>query len=210
MINLKFKINNLKFSSGFTLIEVIISVAIFSLLIGGIVALASNILVSSGKQSTLLNNTDQARKAAFKIINQLRNAQTAASGAYPISTAGAQQLIFYSDTGTEVDRINYYIQNGVLKMGITRPVANAYNLATETVTTVQNDLGNGANPVFLYYGDTYNGVTGNALTQPVNVTAVKFIKVNITVYNKAGVTGTATYTISAGGAVRNLKTNLGS
>jgi len=52
MINLKFKINNLKFSSGFTLIEVIISVAIFSLLIGGIVALASNVidkLIADGK-----------------------------------------------------------------------------------------------------------------------------------------------------------------
>jgi hypothetical protein len=44
---------------------------------------------------------------------------------------------------------------------------------------------------------------------PVNATQVKFVKVNLQIYNKAGITNKNTYTITASAAIRNLKTNLG-
>ena len=200
-----------KRAEGFTLIEVIISTAIFSMIAVGIVALVSSILSSSNRQSNLLSDNDQTRKLEFAIIKELRNAKQAADGAYALNTASAQQLIFFTDNSGTLDRINYFIQNGVMKKGVTHPSGNPpiYNLGNETVTTVQNDVANGANPIFNYYDDTYNGVTGNALTQPVNVTNVKFINISLSVFKKGGVSNTGTYTVSAGGAIRNLKTNLG-
>ena len=51
--------------------------------------------------------------------------------------------------------------------------------------------------------------TQSSLAQPVNVTQVKFVKINLQIYNKAGVKNTNTYTVTAGAAIRNLKTNLG-
>jgi prepilin-type N-terminal cleavage/methylation domain-containing protein len=203
------KIENTKF--GFTLIETIVSVAIFAMLIVGIIALVSFILTNNTQQTNLLTNNEQALHVAFNIMTEFRNATTSANGSYPIDTAADQQLIFYSNNGATVNRINYYIQSGVLKKGVTTPTGSppVYNLGQEVVTTVQNSVANGATPLFVYYDDTYNGVTDNPLTQPVSVSQVKFIKINLKIYNKAGLIGTNSYTVSAGGAIRNLKTNLG-
>ena len=61
---------------GFTLIELLIAVAIFVVVSLGIVALVSNVFISSSKQSNLLADSDQARKLGFNIMNELRNPQT--------------------------------------------------------------------------------------------------------------------------------------
>jgi hypothetical protein len=66
----------------------------------------------------------------------------------------------------------------------------------------------GGNPLFSYYDGTYNG-TGNALSQPVNINVVRFIKINLTVLKDAVQNGTSTFTVTAGASIRNLKTNLG-
>ena len=198
-------------TTGFSLVEVIISVAIFSLLIVGIISLVSFILTNNDRQSKLLTNNEQALHAAFVIMKEFRNATTSANGSYAINTAADQQFIFYTNTGATIDRINYFIQSGVLKKGVTKPTGSppVYNLGGEVVTTVQNDVANGASALFGYYDDTYNGVAGNPLAQPVNVIQVKFIKINLKIYNKGGVQNTNSYTVTAGGAIRNLKTNLG-
>jgi hypothetical protein len=161
-------------------------------------------------QSKLLANNEQATKLVFTVLKELRNAKTSATGSFALNTTNDQQLIFYYDTGTTVDRVNYFIQSGVLKKGVTKPTGSPpiYNLAGEVVTTVQNDIANGGTPLFVYYADTYNG-SGSPLTQPVNATQIKFIKINLMVFNKGGRVNTNTYTVSAGGTVRNLKSNLG-
>src|SRR3989338_9356926 len=82
---------------GFTLIELLIAVAIFVVVSLGIVALVSNVFISSSKQSNLLADSDQARKLGFNIMNELRNAQTSSTGAYALASAGAQDLMFYSN-----------------------------------------------------------------------------------------------------------------
>ncbi len=196
--------------NGFTLLEVVVTVGIFSLISVGIIALVSAVLVNSSKQGNLLANNDQARKVAFNLMTEARNAQTSANGSYALATASAQQLIFFSNVNGSINRINYFIQNGVLKKGVTTPSGNppSYNLAQEVITTVQNNVANGANPLFYYYDDTYNGVSGNPLTQPVNVTKIKFITINLSVYNLAGLANTSSYTVTSSGAIRNLKTNL--
>lgn len=196
---------------GFSLVEVIVSVAIFALIMWGIVALIPFIFSSANSQSTLLSNNQQATKLSFTIMKEIRNANTSANGAYPITTAGDQQLIFYTDAGTTVNRINYFIQNGALKRGVIVPTGTppVYNLGQEVVTTVQNDIANGAAPLFYYYNDTYNGVTDVPLVQPVNLIQIRFIKFNLKIYNKGGRVNTNTYTVTAGSTIRNLKTNLG-
>jgi prepilin-type N-terminal cleavage/methylation domain-containing protein len=202
-------------NSGFSLIELVVAIAIFTVLSLGVVALVSNIFTGSNQQAALLANSDQARQAAARLTNELRNATTAATGAYAIDTAADQQLIFYSnaDTDQATERIRYYIQGGKLYRGVVEPTGSpaAYNTASEASAVVQNDIGNGSTPLFYYYNDTYDGTSSHntPLSQPVNVTAVRFIKFNLMIFNKAGVKNTNTYTITAGAAIRNLKTNLG-
>ncbi len=200
-------------SSGFTLIEIMISIFVFTMIAYGLISLLSNILTASSVRGGLLSDQDQARKVGFQIIKELRNGQTGMNGAYVLDTAQDQQIIFYSnaDTDTPIERIRYYVQKGKLYKGITEFNGSIYNTTTEQSIMVQNNLANASNvPIFYYYDDTYVGSSSQvSLSQPVNVTAVKFIKVNLQVYNKAGVANNTFYTVTASGAIRNLKTNLG-
>jgi prepilin-type N-terminal cleavage/methylation domain-containing protein len=199
-------------TAGFTLIEMLIAIFIFALISIAIVALVSNVFVSSSKQSGLLADSDQARRVAFSIINELRNSQPSSTGAYSLESAGNQTLIFFAniDGGTDTERVRYYVQSGKLYKGITKPSGNplAYNTANERTGVVQNNLANGVNPVFYYYDGDYTG-TQSALSQPVDVTDVKLVKLDLKVYNKAGVANTNFYSVAASGSVRNLKVNLG-
>ena len=199
------------FSAGFTLIEVTVAIFGFSLIIWGLVGLVSGLLTSSGQQAGLLSDQDQARRLAFAMATELRNGQTGSSGAYTLDTAGAQQLIYYSNADLDpgVERIRYFVQNGKLWKGVTEYNGSSYDLSKEQTIAVQNNLANGAAAVFYYYDGSYSGSsTQAALSQPVNVTQVKFVKISLQVFNKAGVKNTNTYTITAGAAIRNLKTNL--
>jgi prepilin-type N-terminal cleavage/methylation domain-containing protein len=202
-----------KAQSGFTLIEIIVAMFGFAIIIWGLLWLFSNIFYLSKGQSGFLSDTDQARKLAFQIAVELRNAQTGSNGAYVLDTAATQQIIFYTSSaalGPGVDRVRYFVQNGQLWKGVTQYNGSTYNTSTETTYMVQNDLANRNNPIFYYYDGTYIGSSTQAsLTQPVNVTQVKFVKVNLQIYNKAGVQDTGTYNVTAGAAIRNLKTNLG-
>lgn len=200
-------------TKGFTLIEVVVGIALFSILSIGVISLVSFLIRGTSQQGVLLSDQDQTRKLTSQIMNELRNATYSQTGSYPLFQAGDQQIVFYSnaDFDATIERIRYYVQNGNLYKGVVDPTGNppVYDLATEKITTVQSDLANGASPVFYYYTGSYNGVTDNPLTQPVNVTQVSFIKVSIKIFNKAGLKNTNTYTITNGGAIRNLKTNLG-
>lgn len=210
----KFKIQNSNVcDAGFTLIEMLVAIAIFVIVSVGLVALVSNVFISSSRQSNLLADSDQARKLAFNIINELRNAAVSSTGAYALATADNQTLTFYSniDSDAGVERVRYFAQNGKLYKGVLEPVGDplTYNPANEKIFVVQNNLANGINPLFYYYDGAYDGVNGSALSQPVSVTAVKFIKLDLKVYNTGGVTNTNFYTVTASGSIRNLKENLG-
>ena len=198
---------------GFTLVELMVVILGFSLIVWGLITLSANIFLFSNQQRSLLGDTDQARNLAFQIASELRNAQTGGNGAYVLDTAATSTIIFYSpvaDNDPTVERVRYFVQNGQLWKGITQYSNGVYNTGTEQTYVVQKDLANGANPVFYYYDGTYIGSSTQAsLAVPVNVTQVKFVKVNLQIYNKAGVKNTNTYTVTAGAAIRNLKTNLG-
>lgn len=213
MRNQKSEIRNQNCGAGFTLIEILISIAGFTILMLGVVALISNILTVNRQQGTLLSDQDQVRKLAFSAMTELRNAVTSNTGSYALADASAQQLTFYADVdgGTDVERVRYFLQNGELKRGLVKPTGSplAYNFGSETVTTVQKNVANGVNPIFYYYDGTYDGTVENPLSQPVNPTQVKLVKISLDVYLKGGVVNTNKYTVTAIGTLRNLKTNLG-
>jgi type II secretory pathway component PulJ len=197
---------------GFTLLEAAVVIFVFIMLSYGITALVSSILTNSQKQETSLYNADQARKVSFQVMNELRNSVTANTGSYALNTAQDQQIIFYSniDGGLEVERVRYFINNGQLSKGVTKPTGSplSYNLANEDVRTVQGDVANGAQPLFYYYDGNFNGTVDSFLAQPVDVTDVKYIRMNLRIYNKGG-TGVGIYDVTAASTIRNLKNNLG-
>ena len=202
-----------KSSSGYTLIETVVTIFVFTMIVAGVIALVANVLTGSQKQSELLATSDQARRFSLGIMNELRDAITSNSGAYPVASAGDFELIFFSniDSAPDVERVRYYLQNGAVYKGVIKPSGNplTYNPALEEVWKVQNNVANGANPLFYYYDDTYDGIVDNYLLQPVNNNLVRLVKVNLMITNTGGIAGTNSYLVTASAAIRNLKTNLG-
>lgn len=198
--------------SGFTFIEMVVSLALFVVLALGMIQLSSILLTTVRQQGGLLADSDQARKLSFQIISEIRNAVTSNTGAYPLDTAGDQTIIFYSnvDGGVDIERIRYFISAGSLWKGQVKPTGSplTYNLGNETTWIVQRNIANASNPLFYYYNGSYNGVSGSPLTQTVNVTQVRFVRMSLRVFNKAGVKNTTYYTVNAGGTVRGVKDNL--
>lgn len=198
---------------GFTLIETLLTIFVFALLVEGTTLLIKNIFTVSEQQNGILSNTNQATLISGTFVNELRNASYGANGAYPINQATNSQLIFYSTTpsgGSTVSQIRYFISGNTLYKGVTNPAGTplSYSGQPETITTLSTQMSMGSNPLFYYYDGTYNG-TGSALSQPVNINAVRFIQINLIVNKDVTATGTSTFTVTAGASLRNLKTNLG-
>jgi prepilin-type N-terminal cleavage/methylation domain-containing protein len=209
MINLK-KLQNQR---GFTLIEMLVVIAIVSLLIFNISALTSSVLINSEQQLSSSANVDYAMNLSSAFTNEIRNASTGNNGSFSLNKAGDSEIIFYSTVGASglnVNRIRYWLSETTLYKGVVAPTGSPlnYDLNSEKVTTVQTDLVNGATPVFYYYDGNYNGST-NQLAQPINVNQVKFVRINLIVLKQVSKNSTSNFTVSSGATIRNLKNNLG-
>ncbi len=195
------------------MIEVLVAIFIFSLISVSIVSIVSNLLSASNRQSGLLADQDQARKLVFTLTNELRNAAAGADGSYQLESAGNQQLIFYTNADQSTvttERVRYYLQNGKIYKGVTKYSGGAYNTAAERTTLMQNNIASSTAPIFFYYDGDYQGSsTQSALSQPISVADVKFIKMSFQIQNKAGAKNNNFYTISGGAAIRSVKNNLG-
>ena len=107
-------------------------------------------------------------------------------------------------------RIRYYLATSTLYKGVIVPSGSplTYNLGQEKILTVQTDLISTTTPIFYYYDGNYNG-SSTPLTQPVNTTQIKYVKINLNILKQNTISDSSTFNISTGASIRNLKTNLG-
>jgi prepilin-type N-terminal cleavage/methylation domain-containing protein len=203
-----------KQSRGFTLVETLVTIFVFSIIMGGATLLLTNILKNSRQQPLALEVIDQARLVIFNFTNELRNANAGNDGSYPLNQANDSQIIFYSTygsaTSTQTNKIKYYISGTTLYKSVIAPSGNPliYNPSSEETTTIIGDIRNTTTPTFYYYDGNYTG-TSTPLVQPINVNDVKFIAINLILPNQDSRDATTTFTITAGGTLRNMKNNLG-
>jgi len=199
--------------SGFTLIETLATIFVFTLIMIGVTLLMKNILTTSEQQYGVLNNVNQAEWISKAFVEEIRNGTYGVDGSYPINQAGTNQIIFFSTAplknGT-ISKIRYYISGNTLYRGITNPGGSplSYIGQTETITTLSTAMSMGSTPLFYYYDGNYNG-SGNPLTQPVNINTIRFVKINLIVLKELTQNSSNTFTVVAGASMRNLKTNLG-
>lgn len=205
----------MKRNRGFTLLEMLVTIAVFGLTIIAITYLLRVIFTNSTTNPNALNAIDQAQGAATNFVNQVRDASYGNDGSFPLGEASTTEIIIYSPYGTgsssTVDRIRYFVASSTLYEGITVPSGSpaSYNLANEKVSTVVSHIaGVGTSTVFFYYNGSYAGTT-SALSQPVNVNQVTYVGLTMSVQLLEVRGATTTSVISTAAAMRNLKTNLG-
>lgn len=198
------------FTSGLSAIEVLVSMLILTL-----VGLASysfqksifsqNKIISGG-----LTAQDEARRALKNMSAEIRTASPASTGSYAISQTSVSSFTFYSniDSDSFKERVRYFVEGAILKKGVIKPSGTplTYNPANEIVTELAHDVANGATAMFLYYDTNYDGTTG-ALTEPIDISAVRLVKITI-VIDKDPSTLPSPITLTTQISMRNLKDNL--
>ena len=199
---------------GFTLIEVLITIAVYSLIMIGVAALMLAMFSQSDIRLAALNTVDQVRITGMQFANEVRDAQTGSDGSYALAEANTSEIIMFSPYGapstTTVRRIRYFLQGSTLYKGIVTPSGSplSYNLANEVVTPVISNVVATSSPAFTYYNGTYAG-TSTPLTQPINLTQVRYIQLNLTLQQQETRAASSSFIFTAGASIRSLKSNLG-
>ncbi len=195
---------------GFTLVEALVAVSIFTMLMIGVTLMLKDVFYTFNQQNLTLNSIDAARLASFNFTNEIRNAAYGNDGSFPLNQASSSQIIFFSTYGASsnnINRIRYYITNSTLYKGVIVPTGNPLTYgSTEATSSVLTGLA--TTTTFSYFDGSYAG-TSTPLSQPVNVNDVKFVQINLVITKQEIRNATTTFLVSGGAAMRNLKINLG-
>jgi len=177
---------------GFTLVELVVTIGIIGI-IGS--ALAVFIVDNFRFQSMTITegqSLGESQRAVDEMKRVLRGATFGENGAYPVGNAEPQTLTIYSDYDYDgqVEKVRYYLDGTNMYRGTTEPqaAADVYPEGQETSELITNDVDNGEEPIFYYYGTNYTG--SEDPLDPVVEPAVKAIGIhliiNTTPYNDEG------------------------
>lgn len=200
----------MKYTRGITLAELVISVAILSVLAYTISIFQRDIFSLNFSAQNSLSAQLDARHVLKQMIAELREASPSSLGGYPIALASTSALTFYTDTNNDgiKERIRYFMSGTTLRRGQLTPTGSplVYVEANEKLTSVISNVANATTSIFTYYPSTFVGTT-SPLTQPVTIANIRMIKITVVIEkdpNKSPVPLIVTTAV----ALRNLKDNL--
>jgi len=109
IFNFQFSIFN--FRQGFTLIETLVVIFIFTLIMGataGLIVMAYQVHGYAWQQSIAI---DEARRGVETMVKEIRGVKEGEDGSYPIEKAGDKEFIFYSDIDKDgrAERVRYFL-----------------------------------------------------------------------------------------------------
>ncbi|MDE2019037.1 MAG: prepilin-type N-terminal cleavage/methylation domain-containing protein [Patescibacteria group bacterium] len=196
--------------SGFSLLEIIIVIAVAATIVLVVGNFSNNTVALQGLVTQELQSKSDAAIVIQTAANEIRGMSQSANGAYPIAAAGTTTFIFYSDinkNGTPL-RIRYFLASSSLYKGVTVATGSpaTYPTSTETVADVlDNIVTPSSTPIFTYYDSSYTG-TQQPLAQPVTVSAIRLVGIQFTVNSNASKTSEP-QGFSTLVDIRNLKSN---
>lgn len=205
------KVRNTKKYTGFSLAEVIISVAVGGAILIAVFNFSNSIFLFNSTSQENLSAQSDGRRVLKTIAKELRSTSPSSLGSYPISQAATSSITFFSniDNDSHKEQVRYFLQNGSLKKGVINPSGNplVYNSVNESVVTLINNVRNStSSPIFQYFDSNYAG-TSTPLSSPVPVTSVRFIKVSVEI-DKYPNRSLGPIVVTTQVFLRNLKDNL--
>ena len=192
---------------GFTILEIITTLAIFALMLGGIATFQFAIF-RNNKIAESRSSIDQKSLIVLRnFATELRTAETPYDGSFALAGAADDSVLFYTDINGDstIERIRYWVENGVLNRGIIKPSGQplSYDLSGESIVPLIDNIV-AAPPYFIYYGSSFDGATlAPPLTQPVSPSAVRLVEMQLQIDTK--VTGLGLRTLETRVMIRSLK-----
>lgn len=167
-------------SPGFSLVEILIVVAISSAIVFVVGGLGSNTNVLNtlvGRELQTKSNVDQTLQI---VTTAIRSAARSANGSYPIAAAGTSSFTFYTngDNGGVVEWATYYLASSSIFEGTIQPTGTpaTYPTSTEVVKDlIDNVTVPASSSLFLYYDDSYAGPFSSAMTSTADVTPIRLV-----------------------------------
>lgn len=194
-------------NNGFTLVEILFAISIFVLIVGVLALFSKNMFTYNSFISGELESINMGRVALKTMTAEIRTASSGNNGSYAVNLASPTSFTFYSDVYDNglKEKVRYFLEGTNLKRGIVVPTGSPLSYTgSEVFTTLVSNVTNSS--IFNYYDKNYDGTTA-ALSSPVDISAVRLVKITITIDadpNKApGPT-----TISTQVSMRNIKDNL--
>jgi prepilin-type N-terminal cleavage/methylation domain-containing protein len=172
--------------SGFTLIEVVISLAIFSGIVLAVTGFRANLDTLRNIAYQRLQSRQDMNQTMQILVTEIRSAGPSSIGNFSIVEAATSSFIFYSDIDKDgsFERVRYFLPvtgaTTTLKKGVIKPTGNplAYVSSSETISTVaENVVPSSTLPYFQYFGTAYTG-SESAMSYPVDVSQIRLVRAN--------------------------------
>lgn len=190
---------------GFTLLETIMTISIFTLMMGAVSWSIVSFYRTNGyiiQQSLAI---DSARRGVETMVREIKEATYSDTGAYPVVSAASQSFVFFSDIDKDnnIEKVRYFLDGSNFKKGEIEASGNppVYQSANEAIITLSDSVRNGGRTIFTYYNNS-----GNEITDLGQITAVALIKVNL-IINVDENRLPSEFTLYSTAQLRNLKTN---
>lgn len=169
---------------GFTLVEVIMAVAIFSLLMLAMNALFISLYRQQGVDTAITKRTQSMNYVLGTISRELRGSNRGEDGSFFIAEAGGNSLTFYSDINKDglTEKISYALDGTDLKKTITEPGSSSLYAGAGVSFVVCPEIQNGGTPIFTYYNKSYTGSEA-PMPLPVKALDISMIGVSLTANN---------------------------
>jgi len=169
-----------------TLVEMYVAMFIFILIMACALFLLQQIYVRYGFAMEQGISAGQVQHSLKTMIEEIRRAKEADSGAYAIQSAGKFDFVFFGDVDKDgvTERVHYWLQNESIKKGLTKPSGTpaSYPVNDQTITTIGNYVRNTASqPLFYYYNINYPAdQVNNPMAVPVaQVSDIRMVNVDI-------------------------------
>lgn len=170
-------------NKGFTLVEIIIVLAVFS----GIVLMVSFLTLDISSFSLFfgenLSVQQELQLSLVPMVSEVRSMGRSSTGSYPIASAAANSLIFYSDIDNDglFEKMRYFMDGDIFKKGVIKPTGSplTYDPTQESVYELVHYVTNFSS-IFKYYDESFTG-TQVPLSFPIDVSAIRTMKASLTV-----------------------------
>ncbi|PIQ80124.1 MAG: hypothetical protein COV79_02165 [Parcubacteria group bacterium CG11_big_fil_rev_8_21_14_0_20_41_14] len=196
--------------SGFSVMEVLVSIFILTLIGLAVSSFAKDIFSLNRITSDSLTAQDETRRALKTMSAEIRTASPSSLGAYALAQSATSSFTFYSniDGDSFKERVRYFLDGTTLKKGVIKPIGTplTYSPANEVISELIPGVANATTSIFSYYDKNYDGTT-QALIEPIDIATVRLVKITIVV-DKDPQTPPSPMTLTTQISIRNLKDNL--